>query len=264
MRRALLAVLTVALAPPASAQECLRRSEGAEVEQKLRDAGAAFVELDIPAFQLAVQQAGLLVPCLDDSVTPTLAAHTHRMKGVQLFTDGHTERAVPALAAARALEPSYRFPTEMFPEGHDLRVSYEGLGGEGVPTTRLPRPRDGVLSIDGTPGRRVPDGHPYVFQLHSEDGVVLQTAYVSLGEAPPRFPFIPPARDALWVTSAASAGAAAALYGGAWVSRAQFYGDAPSDRRDLEQARARTNGMFAASVVLSSAAVGTAIAALAL
>lgn len=236
--------------PLAAGQDCLRPVGTDEFLVTLDQAEAAFVDLEEDRFLDGMQRASLLLPCLDDGLPEVTAARYHRAQGLLLYTTDREELALEAFRAARALDPDYRFPEAMFPEGHALRAAYDALPTED-PTWAPPRPRDGRLAFDGRDGRR-PTDRPTLFQHLDDGGAALSTRYVRPSEPLPPYPATPRRRQRLLAVGAGALATGAALYGGAWAARSSFYGAEDPTLADLQRQRAITNGLWGGSLAAST------------
>lgn len=233
--------------------DCSMRTSAAELAAALDAAEQAYATLDVPAFTRASTEVDFVVPCLEEPVTPPLAAQLHRLRGLGRFADDAPDAALSSLEAARVLAPDYVFPTDILPEGFELREAYEALPTAAGPSTRLPRPRRGELHLDGTVGRLRPTERPVLFQHVTDDGVT--TRYLEPGEAPPFYPGVNKRRTAWLVGAGVTALAAGTLYGLSWTSRADLEDvDSSWTNDDLDAVRSRTAGLFWGGVGLGVAA----------
>ncbi len=229
----------------AQAQDCPTPHTPQQVQTRLEGAEQALGALDIDSFSLAMVDVGLMVPCLTAPPDPALAAHLHRMRGIELYTAGQTDPAHMALRAAKVLVPEYRFPTDLFPEGHAMPDLWKGIGVEDPAHVRAPLPRHGQVGFDGTPSRDRPSDRATVFQELEPDGRVRTTRYLLPKDALPTYPSIPRQRNRLIAASIAAGVAAGASYALGWHGRQQFMKDDPDrTREDLTATRERVNTRF--------------------
>ncbi len=118
---------------------CTFDASAEQLTTNIDAAEKAYVSLDVPEFQRAMTEVDYLLPCLTDPVAPDLAAELHRIRAIGQYVDGHKSVAVLAsLRAAKGLEPDCVFPTEVLPEGFELRDQYEATPTTLAETHRLP------------------------------------------------------------------------------------------------------------------------------
>src|SRR5688572_19383475 len=109
-------MLTHLLASLASAA-CEAPTSTADLEAALLEARRSLERLDTTAFVTATDRVDAVVPCLGEPMTPHLAAEVHRTKGIRAVTERNPD-ASRYFAAARSLEPAYKFPSTLIPEGN--------------------------------------------------------------------------------------------------------------------------------------------------
>ena len=234
---------------------CLTNSSGAELDERLLAAEAAYADLDPQAFGRALDDASLLLPCLSDVLSPAMSAQYHRLRGLRYYATGEQESALHALQAARTLEPGYVFPDELLPPDHALRRTFETLPTTESRTERPPQPAAADLVFDGVPGPRRPVERATLVQLVDPDGAVSQTAWVPPDAELPTYRARPRARNRLLAVSSTLLVASAGLYGAAWTTHAPFDDPAVDDIAVLEsiQARSRTlSALSGAALVLGA------------
>ncbi|MEZ4239191.1 MAG: hypothetical protein R3F59_24160 [Myxococcota bacterium] len=270
----LLAAATLAHARP----PCAQTTTSADLVAGLGAARDAYGDLDLDAFRDAVYDVRLVVPCLADPLTPHDAAEVHRYEGLLGFVERDTDRARRAFAAARAIEPNYRFPESLVPAGNGALTDYLALDPDAGGRERVPLPLDGRLTFDGAPSTHRPLEQPTLVQLFDGSGAITDTAYLWPGEPLPRYAPRPEVEghgqvqtegrgggtpvDALrsgpdrpLLTGAAfTAVAAVGLYAGAFVVHRR-YEDVGTPFGTLGALRTTNNAL----VVGSGAAAGTAV-----
>jgi hypothetical protein len=249
------------LVPSVAFAACLTTSDSAELAERLTAAEAAYVALDADTFGRALDDATLLVPCLSDVPSRDLAARMHRLDGLRLFAAGDNEAALASMQAARILDPGYRFPEEMLPADHALRVAYEGLPTEEGDVTRPPQPVDGTFVFDGVEQPWRPVDRATLYQL-VEGPSVSTTRLLGPEEELPPYRAKPRARNRLLVGSGILLGLSGLFYGLAWSANDQFWdtdGDATISDYESLQARSRTyTALSATSLGLSVGGVALA------
>jgi hypothetical protein len=258
--------LLLTLWPAAAHAACTFRATPERLREALDSAEAAYVSLDVAEFERAMTEVDFVVPCLEATVDPAIAARLHRMRGLGRFAAGDQEGARESLLAARRIEPTYVFTTDVLPPGFELRQVYEQLPVEAGETQRLPRPaRDASAWFDGVEARERPVDVPVLWQLRTGDGV--QTRYLEPAEAMPWYPGAN--RDQLpWLVGSAATGVAAgtllglARYNHQLVTNPVDGTERFGDEAALEAQQQRTNVLAAVGVGLGTAAVGELVVAL--
>jgi len=248
---------------------CEAPSTTPQLEAALHEAQEAFVAADLDAFVTATDEAREMVPCIDEVVPGNLVAVLHRTEGLAAFFEEDTERAGRAFAAARRLDPLYRFPSAVVPSGNPLLDVYVAVGLDDGSTTELPPPAEGSLRLDGRRATHRPDELPLLFQRLGGQGRVQTTAYLWPGEPVPEYPaagprnaLAPPmptsgrastgdeparssVRTPLRVSAGATAVGAGLLYGAAALVHLQY--DLADDADQLGRLRSSNNVLVASS-----------------
>src|SRR5688500_15029340 len=111
-------MLTLLLAPLAAAQ-CDGPTSTADLEAALLDARRSLERLDGTAFGAATDRIDAVLPCLGEPMSRHLAAEVHRTKGIRAVTERSPD-ASRYFAAARTIEPAYKFPSTLIPEGNPV------------------------------------------------------------------------------------------------------------------------------------------------
>jgi len=237
---------------------------------------SAYGALDLDGFVGATEHIQEMLGCMVEPVTRDLAAAAHRMIGLQAFTSGDKERAKLAFAAARSLEPEWRFPESLFPPGHPVRTIYEAIPLDQAVWTPLP-PTAAVVRIDGRVADARPTAWPALVQAFGVDGAVLGSWYLWPGDPLPALPPPLPLAATLPETStsmadlpapkrtgprwgwlgvaAVGAGGAGVMYGVA-AKTAQAYRSDETNPELRERLRQRSNGLLIASGAAGLVAVG--------
>ncbi len=179
--RALILASLLLIAQPARAEPCPANT--ALLEESILQAEAAFEEMNLEAYTIAVRVASSMLVCTTDPIPRALAARVHRMTGLDRFVARDEERARIAFAAARAIEPGYQFPPELLPEGHPAQTLYQALPPRGA-SVRVARPAAGTLLFDGIESLDRPTERPTVLQRLDDAGVVAETLYLWPEDAP--------------------------------------------------------------------------------
>jgi hypothetical protein len=253
----------------AHAADCPTRSQQADIAAKFDAAEEAYTSLDVEVFSLSLDEAALMLPCLDAPIDPAFAARNHRMRGLRAYLERDATRAAQSFAAARALQPDYSFPTTLIPEGHSVRKQYASLDVSTPNPTTAPEPIEGWLSFDGTRGLSRPSMWPSIVQLFDAEGRLLSTSYLFPADPLPAYkakaqpvasaavarkPLSP--KVPLLIGAGVAAVGAGVLYAMADAEGQKF---AQYDERytltDLNDMQARTNGYVYASIGAGALAV---------
>jgi len=241
----------------AEAQTCPNRTTLADLEATMASTEAAFADLDVALFSSAMEDLSVKLPCVRDAIPATVAARYHRVVGIRLFTDGQELEAFQALQAARILDMSYHFPAGMFPPGHALVVQYNALDSRERTKGRELAPRDLRLFFDGAETRRRPAGRATLLQFATTDGVIRSTQFLQTTAPMPVYESRQRLRQPIAIGTTIAAGLAAALYGGALLSKTAVQNQNPRyDMDDLTRLKQRTNVLVGLSATFASLAVG--------
>jgi len=212
-------------------------------------AEAAYADLDVEGFQQATVEVDYLVPCLDEPLPPAEAARLHRLRGIGYHSTQRTEAATAAFRAARAAHPEWEPPTELFPEGFELRTLYLDQPTATSPGHRLPRPAGGDLWVDGQPARSLPTDASALVQV-VVDRHVQSTTYLLPDEPVPAYRGATAPRDRWLLAGAGTVLTAGVLYGLAASSSTQRF--EASSREELLAVQRRTNTFVVASGVFAA------------
>jgi len=257
----------------ALAAECPEPASTVSLGATLDRAEASYGDLDLDAFDEAVDSLRAQVPCLDEVVPSPLVASVHRFEGLKAFVDGAPDRSRRAFAAARSLEPAYRFPRSVVPEGNPVLDDYEAMDPEADgATATVAAPAVGSFRFDGRVGAQRPTQFPTLYQRLGGDGEVVASAYLWPSMPLPPYEVAPAspegseglsqgarvARIGLLAGAGAAAVTSGVLYGLAAQQHARF--DDPSTPYvELESARRATNTLAAGSGVSALVAVGAGV-----
>jgi len=256
------------LAASALASDCPAPVAPSELGVVLDAAETGFASLAADVFADRLDEAALLLPCLDGVVAPSLAARWHGLLGLRLYTAGRAGDARASFASARAADPGWGLSEALVPAGHDVR-SLVGDPSAAVGDAMDP-PAAGQLFVDGAESEVRPADRPAVVQW-LDAGTIGFTSYSWPGDALPPYPRAlqdtaptlathlemtgGEPRRRRWgflVAGGVAAGASAVLYGlGAAGQHQALEGTltADVDRAELESMQARTNGFVVASGV---------------
>jgi hypothetical protein len=257
---------------------CAGPASSADLVSGIQLAADAYSDLDLAAFRDAVYGMRLVVPCLTEPLTPHDAAEVHRFEGLLGFVERDPDRASRAFAAARAIEPNYRFPESMVPAGNGALADYSAIDPDSGARDRVPLPLEGRILFDGQPAPERPRDFPTVVQLIDPAGGVTDTAYLWPTDAMPPYPPRPVVEVAVQAGDPRAGGspvsalhtgpdrplltgavftavAAAGLYAGAFVVHRRYASD-QTDFDRLGTLRTVNNSLVVASGAAAGAALG--------
>jgi len=249
----------------ALAADCATPANASTVSAALDDAEAAYTALDLDAFDAAMSRLHEQVACTDEVVAESVAASVHRMNGLDAFVGGVPSRSTSAFAAARRLEPAFRFSSSMVPEGNPVYLDYEALDPAAGGTLQIPEPRNGSVRLDGRIALDRSLAMPVVFQRLDRTGAVSETRYLWPEDPVPAYDAIDRSRSGrraakvgLFAGAGVAALSAGVLYGLAGQSASRF-NDADASFGDLDRLRSQTNTFVIASGGLTAVALGAGV-----
>lgn len=275
-------MLTFLLASLAHAA-CDRPASTADLEAALLDARRSLERLDTTAFVTATDRIDAIVPCLAEPMSRHLAAEVHRTKGIRAVTERSPD-APRYFAAARTIEPAYKFPSTLIPEGNPVRTAYAAFDLKSGGYDPVPPPREGALTLDAGTKLYRPTDWPTLAQYMGADGAIAWTSYLVPGAPMPAYPVgsvapapapllvepaplpvpqVAPRRSArlpLALTAIGAGVLTGALYGLAGFHQARFMDPATPDP-DLDRLRSTANSLVVVSAFTGAATVGFGVAA---
>jgi hypothetical protein len=151
------------------------------VQQSLDLAQLAYNDLDDAGFKASLERALEALPCLEELIPRPLAASIHRYVGIGHFLERDHNRAQMAFAAAKSIEPNYRFPESLVPTDHPLFDDYDAPPPASPMFEAAPALSGGYYTFDGSPGSQRPTDRPTIAQVMRDDGAVAATAYLRPG-----------------------------------------------------------------------------------
>ena len=259
------------------AEDCPQPVSVSELVVSLELAEAAQADADLVGLHASTDRATEQLACLQEPITRALAARFHRTLGLRLLLDREMDEARRAFAASRSIEPGYRFPETLVPQGNPVLDEYHALPVENPALQQVPVPRQGYLLFDGREGSQRPVSWPAVVQLCDEDGAVLATSWAWPGDPLPEYvarrePSVSGAhptssshggmRVGLMVGSGVSAAAAVTLLALSRDASATYYDPSTTGEDELGRLQGQANGLLAASEVATilTAGLGLAVA----
>jgi hypothetical protein len=272
--------MLIVLAATAFGADCERRLSTSELDSLLAEARRSLEKLDTQLFVDTTDALGVAIPCLGEPLTGHLAAEIHRTKGIRAVSE-RDPQAPWVFAAARAIEPAYKFPSTLIPDNHPVRIAYAQVDLSKGQVAPLRPASEGTLMLDGRQNAWRPMDWPTVAQYLGPDGAVVWTTYLRPGMPMPSYPEqtsapevavnplligsdVPPVetRSNPKVPFAIAAISSAVLTGvlltAAGMSEAEF-NDPDTLDKDLDALRSRTNAFTIAGGLTGAATVGFGI-----
>lgn len=253
---ALLVALPTAAAP--SEGSCLQTVTNRELNESIRSAEEAFSDLDAERFEVASERMQAQLPCARESLSPSLAAAFHRAEGLSWVMARDGARAELAFAAARAIDPGFRYPDDFVPPGSPVYENYFALGVATWTAEPVPPPAWGKLYTDGLPAVERPRSWPTIFQHVADNGTVRDTWYLWPDDPLPRYPMLEDRSRRRRRVLAVAGGLVAAglgLFGGAVATRS-VYDDPTTPYQDLDALRSRILALTIAAGATATVGVG--------
>lgn len=277
----MLLTLILALFPSALAQEapsapCAEPASSVDLVGAMEVAENAWSMADAAGFQAATTSLASLLPCVDDPITRATAARIHRVNGMNFFLQRDPERMQLSFAAARYVQPGWRWPADLVPPDHPVHEQYVARGIDNPPLERTLTPKEGTSWYDGRESLDRPEAWPTVHQHVADDGAILGTWMLWPGDEVPDYARRPVnektakldepdkrgARLPMLVGAGAGYLASGLLYGLAVQADGAYRGDDVTVD-DLDRLRRSTNTRYWASVGLAGASTVTTVGAFA-
>jgi len=147
---------------------------------------SAFSAMNIQTFGQARGEAIEMVDCLEEQLPPANVASLHRMQAFASFVAQDDSNTLARFRSALALQPGYRLPSSIAPEGSPLQILYQ-QAHQAEPSASLPvRPPNGTsLYVDGQLATAAPTERPFLLQVFASDGSVSWTGYLQPGDSLP-------------------------------------------------------------------------------
>ena len=237
----------------AQAGDCPSPNTPDQIRERLIRAQTAFGDLDIDSFTFAMEEVGLMIPCLDRVPGVAFSAELHRMQGVAFYAADQRSSASNALRAAKVLEPDYQFPSGMFPDGYALLDEWEAMK-VGEPLHRsAPVPRKSAVAFDGQTTRSRPVDRATLFQHVDTSGGILQTKYLLPAEPLPTYVSVPRQRNRLIGATALCALVSGTFYKLSTDSVARFEQEGGGlNRKEMIALRERANRYYTVSGITAA------------
>ena len=179
-------LLIVAIAVAATADCTVPRSL-AELRESNAAAERAWAE-GAAVFDEAAAALEPTLACVIEVIPHTEAARVHRLRGLLAFRKRDLEAATAAFAAARTLDPEYRFPDTLVPEGNPVDTLYRNARTAQEPR-RFDAPRRGwSLRLNGADTTTRNEATPVVAQVVDPAGRVQSGAWIAEHAALPSYP----------------------------------------------------------------------------
>lgn len=182
--------LSLLLLINSASAECTLGTTTRDLAQGISDVEAAFVSMDINAFNESETRTIQSVACLEEAITPYDAAGFHRMSALGSFIMRDEEAAKASYTAALTSQPNYNLPVSLAPEGKSLDQLYDDarvLAENQPDRVAVEIPRGTIMTVDGRRGQMRPIDLPCIIQLLDHKGAVLWSGYVSKDAMDPDF-----------------------------------------------------------------------------
>ncbi len=269
--------------------DCAGPTREADVRHTLDTAYGALEALDIGAFVEATEALDIALPCLAEPLAPKLIAEIHRTKGIRAFGEREAEAAGLMWAASRSIDPGFRFPYNLIPDGNPVREAYLAVDVAERTVETVDPPSTGDLRFDGYSTVDRPANFPTLVQYVRPDGGVAFTRYLQPSDTVPDYPtgpqpvgpqppmpvtpmpspqpvprpYTPPpakrsVRAPLWFAAGLTAMASGITYGLAGSAKQDFLDPTTADA-DLDELRSRANTLVIVSGFGAAATVGLTI-----
>ncbi|MEE2751559.1 MAG: hypothetical protein VX519_09005 [Myxococcota bacterium] len=170
--------------------ECSLRTTTRDLAQGISDVEAAFVSMDINAFNEAETRTLASIDCLEEALTPYDAAGFHRMSALRSFIVRDEESAKASYVAALTSQPNYNLPESLAPKGKSLDSLYTEarvLAEEKADRVAVEIPNGAIMTVDGRREQMRPISRPSLIQLLDLKGVVLWSGYIEKDGMDPDF-----------------------------------------------------------------------------
>ena len=164
---------------------CSQPSNNAALARGIDLAMDAFEAMDDGTFAAARQGVLHELPCLNEPIKPEVAAAIHRIRGLSAFLEDDALTGQLYFAAARSIDPSYRFPESVAPQGNPLYEDYLALDASSDRTEIMPEPQVGYFIINGRQTRERSTNYPSLFQFVDGADQVIHTGLVNAGTVLP-------------------------------------------------------------------------------
>ncbi len=116
---------------------------------KVDAAETAYATFEVDTFSSSMDEAALMLPCLNAVVPADVSAHYLRMLGLQYFIGHDTMKADAVFAAARSADGAYVFPDTLLPQGHPIRTHYAAIDLASLHSAAIGAPRAGAVYFNG-------------------------------------------------------------------------------------------------------------------
>lgn len=254
-------LLLVALAAAATA-DCSAPRSLAELGASNAFAERAWGE-DAAVFDEAAAALEPTLACVIEVIPPTEAARVHRIRGLLAFRKRDLEGATAAFAAARELDPEYRFPDALVPEGNPVETLYRNAR-TAQELQRFDAPKRGwTLRLNGAEATTRNDATPVVVQVVDPVGRVQTGAWIAEHAVLPPYPTW---REGLRTPLVVAGASAVAVGAGLWAFGAATRPDpaslASADEGEAAEARQAAIGggaIGAAALGLGTIGIGFAV-----
>lgn len=171
----------------AATSDCTAPRSLAELRDSNAFAERAWGE-DAAVFDEAAAALEPTLACVIEVIPPTEAARVHRLRGLLAFRKRDLQAATAAFAAARELDPEYRFPEALVPEGNPVDTLYRNARAA-TELRSFDAPKRGwTLRLNGAEAAARNEATPAVIQVVDPVGRVQSGAWIAEHAALPAYP----------------------------------------------------------------------------
>lgn len=174
--------MLLSLATLAYAECSSSRIAATELKARIERAERAYVEMDESGFARSHDEVVRGLNCLDEPISPALAAAWHRNDALAAFLAGDESRTISSLQAASRIAAANAISETLAPRGTELRTLADRARSTLSTATRS-LPATGW--VDGTRTNRRPESVPTIVQFAETDGRIRWTGYLRPNQEPP-------------------------------------------------------------------------------
>lgn len=239
----------------AATSDCTAPRSLAELRESNAFAERAWGE-DAAVFDEAAAALEPTLACVIEVIPPAEAARVHRLRGLLAFRKRDLAAATAAFATARELDPDYRFPEALVPEGNPVETLYRNAR-TARELRRFDAPKRGwKLLLNGAELPTRNEAVPVVAQVVDPVGRVQSGAWIA-EHAP--LPAYPTWREGLRAPLVVAGASAVAVGAGLWAFGAATRPDPTtlSSVSEGQAAEARQAAIGGGAIGLAALGLGT-------
>lgn len=175
---------------PLAPIDCVKATPAGEFASSLSQVLNGLVMHDATVATNASVVVDRQVACVAEPLGVGDVASLHRLRGLMAAFEGKKELAMAAFAAARRIDPDYRFPESVVPANHPITGLYlDAAALLAGPKEAVPHPRDGWdVLVDGQSATERPTQTATFVQVVAPDGHVWRSVWLGPKDALPPIP----------------------------------------------------------------------------